>query len=460
LAERYLPFADPATAPELPVPQDSGWSLPMSKRNRVLITGIGVVSPLGPREEFWRRLIAGETATRRLVPSEQDREFWPKDSSGAAAIASASLRETLQDQARHDLIPLLAEPAIAHALAATDEAVADAKLQIDSTGRIASGRERVGCVIGTSKGGVRTLHEMLLAKRDSEQPQPNIRHDADAWWPMIAPSGPATAVSTLLGTTGPLLSPVAACATGLMSLVRAAELIESGACDVVIAGSSDASLTPAVVASFRKLGVLSKHHDKPESAVRPFDKERDGFFVGEGAGVFVLESENHARRRGATPHAEWLAGGSVADTFAMTKLSDNPEALCWLISDVLRRSKLAPTDIDYLSLHGTATRMNDVCEMRAVNQSFGNARHQLAGSSIKGAIGHLLGAAGSVEFAAMLLAIRNGLLPPTANLETPEDSFDINLVANKAQRRAVHHAMKLSLGFGGHLVAATVRATE
>ena len=432
----------------------------MSGRNRVLITGIGVVSPLGNREEFWRRLTAGETATRRLFPSQRDREFWPDDSSGAAAIPSDSLGETLRNLSRHDLLPLLAEPAIAHALAATSEAVADAKLLLDSTGRLLSGRARVGCIIGTSKGGVRSLHELMLADRRVEAPARTEEHNNDAWWPLIAPSGPASTVSSLLGTEGPLLAPVAACATGLMSLVRAAELIESSVCDVVVAGSSDASLTPAVVASFRKLGVLSKGHDNPESAIRPFDKNRDGFFVGEGAGVFVLESEHHARQRGATPYAEWLAGGSVADTFAMTKLSDNPEALCWLISDVLRRSKLAPTDIDYLSLHGTATRMNDVCEMRAVNRSFGNARHQLAGSSIKGAIGHLLGAAGSVEFAAMLLAMRDRLLPPTANLETPEDDFDINLVANKSQHRVVDHAMKLSLGFGGHLVAASVRAAE
>tara|TARA_R110002072_G_scaffold302978_1_gene490640 strand:- start:55100 stop:56404 length:1305 start_codon:yes stop_codon:yes gene_type:complete len=433
----------------------------MSERNRVLITGVGVVSPLGNREEFWRRLTAGETATRRLVPSERDCEFWPEDSSGAVAVPSEDLTGTLSAYSRSDILPLLTEPAIAHALAATLEALADAKLHLDTTGRIVAERERVGCVIGTSKGGVRTLHEILLAKR-CRCPEPLARHrksEADAWWPMIAPSGPAAAVSTLLGTRGPLLSPVAACATGLMSLVRAAELIESGACDVVIAGSSDASLAPSIIASFRKLGVLSKQHDKPESAIRPFDKNRDGFYVGEGAGVFVLESEDHARQRRATPYAEWLAGGNVADTFAMTKLSDDPESLTWLIGDVLKRSNLEPGDIDYLSLHGTATRMNDVCEMRAVNRSFGNARHELAGSSIKGAIGHLLGAAGSVEFAAMLLAMRDSLLPPTANLETPEDSFDINLVANKAQRRTVRHAMKLSLGFGGHLVAATVRTT-
>lgn len=429
----------------------------MSGRNRVLITGIGVVSPLGNREEFWRRLTAGETATRRLVLSERDREFWSDEAAGAAAIPSHDLNETLQKQSRHDLLPLLTEPAIAHALAATSEAVADADLQLDATGRLAADSERVGCVVGTSKGGVHSLHEMLLSTRRRGSSARSEEHDADAWWPIIAPSGPAVAVSSLLGTGGPLLSPVAACATGLMSLVRAAELIESGECDVVIAGSSDASLSPAIVASFKKLGVLSKQHDNPGSAIRPFDKHRDGFFVGEGAGVFVFESEDHARQRGATPYAEWLAGGMVADTFAMTKLSDNPEALCWLISDVLRQSNLAPGDIDYVSLHGTATRMNDVCEMRAVNQSFGNARHRLAGSSIKGAIGHLLGAAGSVEFAAMLLAMRDGVLPPTANLKTPDDGFDINLVPNESQERVVNHAMKLSLGFGGHIVAASVR---
>ena len=429
----------------------------MSGRNRVLITGIGVVSPLGNREEFWRRLIAGETATRRLVPEHRDREFWPIKSCGAAAVASESLSTTLQTMSRAELIPLLAEPAIAHALAASLEAVADAGLQIDMEGRLAVNRGRAGCVIGTSKGGVRTLHELMLLERDRRMPISKEKVVAGNWWPMIAPSGPASSVSALIGTEGPLLSPVAACATGLMSLVRAAELIQCGMCDVVIAGSSDASLSPAIVASFRKLGVLSKRHDDPESAIRPFDKDRDGFFVGEGAGVFVLESEEHARQRGATPYAEWLMGGMVADTFAMTKLSDNPEALSWLISDVLRRSELVSSDIDYLSLHGTATRMNDVCEMRAVNKSFGDARHQLAGSSIKGAIGHLLGAAGSVEFAAMLLSIRDGVLPPTANLRNPENEFEINLVPNESQQRSVDHAMKFSLGFGGHLVAAAVR---
>ncbi|NQV27305.1 MAG: beta-ketoacyl-[acyl-carrier-protein] synthase family protein [Rhodopirellula sp.] len=428
----------------------------MSGRNRAFITGIGVVSPLGNREAFWRRLIAGETATRRLTPPERDRKFWPSDSVGAPAVPSESLRSTLQTKSRSDLLPLIDEPVIAHAVTATLEAIADAKLQLDATGKLQTERERVGCVIGTSKGGVHTLHHLLVADRAALTECDQTV--SEAWWPKIAPSGASSTVSSLLGTGGPILTPVAACATGLVSLVRAAELIESGQCDVVIAGSSDASLSPTIVASFRKLGVLSKRHDEPASAVRPFDRNRDGFVVGEGAGIFVLESETHARNRGATPYAEWLAGGMVADTFAMTKLSDNPAALCWLISDVLRRSGLKPDNIDYLNLHGTATLMNDACEMRAVNQSFGQVRHQLAGSSIKGAIGHLLGAAGSVEFAAMLLAMRDGTLPPTANLQTPEDEFEIDLVPQKSQQRTVTHAMKLSLGFGGHLVAAAVRS--
>lgn len=430
----------------------------MVGRNRVLITGIGVVSPLGNREEFWQRLTAGETATRRLTPPENDRQFWPADSAGAPAIASRELYSTLLEQSRDELIPLLSEPVIAHALAATIEAVADADLAADRNGRLSTEASQVGCVIGTSKGGVHTWHQAQFASRN-----PTSGHVApadDLWWSMMSPSGAAAAVSSLLGTGGPLLTPVAACATGLLSIVRGAELIGSGQCDVVIAGSSDASLSPAIVASFRKLGVLTRQHDDPASAIRPFDRHRDGFLVGEGAGVFVLESEAHARRRQAKVYAEYLAGGSVADTFAMTKLSDDPEALCWLITDVLRRSRLNPDDIDYLSLHGTSTRMNDVCEMRAVNRAFETVRHELSGSSIKGAIGHLLGAAGSVEFAAMLLTMRDGRLPPTANLHDPEDEFEINLVPKISQQRDVDHAMKLSLGFGGHLVAAAVRSYD
>jgi len=468
----------------------------MTDRNRVFITGIGVVSPLGGREEFWQRLVAGERAIRSLDVSPEEQPLWLPQVAGAPARLRGSLREELRSR---------------------DAGLTDSPASFRIPDAV-----RAGCIIGTSKGGVHSQHRLLRQRaehrrenrtaeaaghRETAPPQSpagdlrsgeadlgaggsrpldaavqpeaiaeaissTFRTDGMPAWPqtgetdgmpasllgsMVAPHGAASAVSSLFGLGGPLLTPVAACATGLAALVRGAMLIESGVCDLVVAGSSDASLTPAIVASFRRLGVLSKRVDDPASAVRPFDRSRDGFFVGEGAAVFVMESEQHARNCSAAPYAEWLAGGSVADTCAMTRLSDNPEALCRLISDVLQRSRLSAGEIDYLSLHGTATRMNDECEMRALRELPGPAFQNVSASSIKGAIGHLLGAAGAVEFASMLLAMRDSTLPPTVNLHSPDDGFDLDLVPHVSKSRTVNHAMKLSLGFGGHLFAAAVR---
>lgn len=428
----------------------------MSDRNRVLITGIGVVSPFGNREEFWQRLLAGERATRRLEVPSEDASLWIPNAAGAPAVSSKTLEPALQSRSRDDLMAVSEEPVTAHALAASLEAVEDSGL---ADGAL-SENPRAGCIIGSSKGGVLSQQRACAGQRRIADLTVNETDGNPISWSMLAPHGASQAVASLFGIQGPMLTPVAACATGLASLVRAAMLIQSGECDFVLAGSSDASLTPAIVATFRRLGVLSKQTDGPQAAVRPFDRSRDGFLIGEGAGVLVLESEKHATRRAARPYAEWLSGGSVADTFAMTKLADDSEALCWLIDDVLCRAGLGSSDLDYLSLHGTATRMNDACEMRALKRSLGPAAGAVSASSIKGAIGHLLGAAGSVEFASMLLAMRDGQLPPTANLHSPDDGFDLDLVPRVSRRRDVQHAMKLSLGFGGHLFAAAVRRVE
>ncbi len=236
---------------------------------------------------------------------------------------------------------------------------------------------------------------------------------ASAWWTRLAPSGPSQTVADLFNLQGAALAPVTACATGLSSILRGAELIRNGECDVVLAGSADASLTPAVMASFRKLGVLAKSSGDPAERVRPYDRNRSGFLIGEGSGIVVLESESHAKARGAKPIAEWLTGGMVCEAVGRTQLNARPEALVWLIRDVLRRSELAPADIDYIGLHGTATKANDIAEVRAVKAAFGRHAYLLSASSLKGAIGHLLGAAGSVELASMLLAMRAVVLPPT-----------------------------------------------
>lgn len=418
----------------------------MSEPRRVVITGIGLVSPLAcGRESTWQRLLAGNCAARWITPDSKDAHLWPQKSAGAPAVASTDLRQRLAAQQRDDLIPFTSEPVIAHAVTAAIEAVHDATLdctQLDAT--------RLGCVIGTSKGGVHTLMR-LVSGSDNSDP------DTNDWWTLCAPSAPTTVVGSLFNACGAMISPVSACATGLSSLVRGVGLIESGHCDVVLCGSSDASLTPAMVASFRRLGVMAKGFDDPATAIRPYDRNRNGFLVGEGAAICVLESAEHAQRRGISTYAEWLAGSMCSDAAGLTQLAENPEALEWLIRDVLRRSEIAPEELDYVSLHGTATRMNDRVEMTAINSVFGAATDTLSGSSLKGAIGHLLGAAGSVEFAAMLLAMRDGQLPPTANLHAPDDGVCMDLVPRQSQSRDVQHAMKLSLGFGGHLIAAVVR---
>jgi 3-oxoacyl-[acyl-carrier-protein] synthase II len=417
----------------------------MSEPRRVVITGIGLVSPLGcGREITWQRLVDGERATRWITPQRGEEALWPHQSAGAPAVGSPNLSELLAARGRSDIIPLTAEPTIAHAVTAALEAVQDADLDgepIDS--------HRLGCVIGTSKGGVRTLMQLSQATQ-----VPATSFD---WWSLAAPSGPTAAVGSLFDARGAWLSPVSACATGLSSLVRGVELIQSGQCDVVISGSSDASLTPAIVASFRRLGVMARGFDDPASAVRPYDRNRNGFLVGEGAAVCVLESATHAESRGVSNYAEWLSGAMCSDAAGLTQLDHQPDALEWLIREVLHRGGLSGSDIDYISLHGTGTRMNDRLEMLALRSVLGSTAESVSGSSLKGAIGHLLGAAGSVEFAAMLLAMRDGRLPPTANLHDPDKEACLDLVPRQSRAREIQYAMKLSLGFGGHLVAAVVR---
>lgn len=440
----------------------------MSESPRVMITGIGLVTPLGTdRETSWQGLLSGERAVSAL-PS--DEPFWPAATFGARRLDSARAVEdgiSRDEDLRQELEFLLQEPNIRMACSAALEAVEHAGLDLSEVNL-----NRSACVIGTSKGGTHSWHQLwshdrVLAEQSqscgdlrevAEQFERKRHENPGALWLRMAPHGPASVVASILNLRGGALAPITACATGLSSIMRGADLIRHGECDVVLAGSSDASLTPAVIASFRKLGVLAKGDCDPKELVKPFDRNRNGFAIGEGSGIVVLESEAHAEARGAKPMSEWLTGGMASEATGLTQLQQQPEALTWLIGDVLRRSGLSPADIDYISLHGTATKANDLAETRAIKVAFGNHAYDLAASSLKGAIGHLLGAAGSVEFAATLLAMRDGQLPPTMNLTDPDDECDLEYVAGESQCREVRHAMKLSLGFGGHLVAGVVRA--
>ena len=435
----------------------------MPRPPRVLITGVGLVTPLGAdRETSWQGLLAGTRSIRHLPVGEP---YWPPGWAGAVAVASESAGRLALDNRNFELATMLYEPTVKHAACASLEAASHAGIDWDDVELT-----RAACVVGTSKGGFNswfltlqshwlvtdpTIDEGLRihGRRRIEQFE---RNPGPSCLRLLA-NGAASTVASIFNLQGGAISPVTACATGLSSILRGADLIRHGECDVVLAGSSDASISPAVLASFRKLGVLADRHEDPSTAVKPFDRNRSGFLIGEGAGIVVLESEAHATARGAKPIAEWLTGGMACEASGITQLQKDPEALTWLIRDVLRRSGLAAGEIDYVSLHGTATKANDLAEVRAIKAAFGPAAYELSASSLKGAIGHLLGSAGSVEFAATLLAMRDSQLPPTMNLTDPDDECDLDFVAGKSKPREVTHAMKLSLGFGGHLVAGVIR---
>lgn len=383
---------------------------------RVVVTGMGAVSPWGGREATWQRLCAGDVGVR-----------WLPDLGFAGAPASGAL--------------VAPEPTVSHALRAAEEAVADA---FGETANIPPG---AGCVLGTSKGGLRSVSRFVAGD--------------GAAWPDVWPNAPAVAVAERWAVRGPVLCPVAACATGLACLIRGADLIRTGECDVVLAGSSDASLEPVLLASYRRMGVLSPA--TPETAARacrPFDVTRAGFAVGEGAAVLVLENLETAQRRGARIYAEWLGDALAADPTHVTRLEADPASLTWSIRAALSRSGLRPSEIDAISFHGTATRQNDVCETRAVQAVFDSAARDVAGFSLKGALGHALGAAGSLETAMTLLALRDGIVPPTANLEKADAECHLDYTPGTARRQPLQTALKLSLGFGGHLAAAVLRRWE
>lgn len=386
---------------------------------RVAVTGIGLITPFGcGRERSWERILTGAGAIRRV-----------EDFLGAPSPLANDLH---------------IDPVIEMATRCADEAVADAGLVLAE-----ADRNRIGCVIGTSKPLLRTYAAMI--------PDNAATPNGPSQWTEFFPNQPALAVSRRLKLTGPCLCPVAACATGLVCLQRGHELIRDGDCDVVLAGSSDASLLPIVLGSFQRLGVLAKNSEHPAKACRPFDLRRNGFVIGEGAAVFVLERLDKAIARGTKIYAEWLAGGMASDGSTLTGLDVSGESLARLITDVLKRADVQPQEIDYINLHGTATEQNDIYETRAVKSALGRAATAVSCSSLKGAIGHLLGAAGSVEMAATLLALRDGIVPPTVNLESPDPACDLDYTPRRPKQKPLRTALKLSLGFGGHLAAAVVR---
>jgi len=403
----------------------------MEDRKRVVITGIGVISPFGfAVEKLWGSLKEGKTAVGKVT------FFDPSDMSCQVA---AEIKDFDPSQFINKKEARRMDRFLQFSQAAT-------KLCMEDSGIVVTdeNRHRIGVSIGSGIGGMQTIektHKTLLTKGPSK-----VSH---FFIPMILVNMPSGFASMSYGLTGPNVCTVTACATGAHNIGIAGQFIKEGKADVMLAGGTEASITPLSFAGFCSMRAVSSRNDEPEKASRPFDKDRDGFVMGEGAAIIMLESLKHARSRGAKIYAELVGFGMSADAFHFTK--PHPEGIGAVIAMnmAIEDAGISPDEIDYINAHGTATPLGDIAETKAIKKVFGDHARRLAVSSTKSMIGHLLGAAGAIEAVVIILAAKYNVLPPTINLDNPDPECDLDYVPNKMRESAVNYAMSNSFGFGG-----------
>ena len=409
----------------------------MSTR-RVVITGIGLVTPLGAGADVsWRRLIAGESGLRRIDGFEIDdlpskvAGLIPKEGEG---VLDADAVMAAKDVRRND-------PFILYGVAAAGEAIRDSGWQPEDD----DARERTGVMIGSGIGGLGTIADTAV---DLHTRGP--RKVSPFFIPASLINLVSGQVSIRFGFKGPNHAPVTACSTGAHAIGDAARLIQLDDADVMVAGGAEGAVCRIGIAGFAAMKALSTgYNDTPERASRPWDKGRDGFVMGEGAGIVVLEELEHARARGAKIYGEVIGYGLSGDAHHITAPAPDGDGGYRSMRMALKRAGLEPSDIDYVNAHGTSTPLGDEIELGAVKRLFGDAAKKISMSSTKSAIGHLLGAAGGVEAIFALLAIHHQTVPPTLNLDDPSDGCDIDLVPHKAKNREVRAVLSNSFGFGG-----------
>jgi len=406
---------------------------------RVVVTGLGLVSPLGnTAAATWDGLVAGRSGAgpiQRFDPSELDVRFACelKDFDPLAYIDRKEAK-------RYDNF-------LQYAIAASTQALADAGLD----GGLPD-PERTGVIIGSGIGGLGTFEEQCKIYLTS-----GPKRVSAFFIPMFIPDIASGVVSIRTGAKGPNFCTVSACASSAHAVGESLRLIQEGAADVMITGGAEAAITPLSVAGFGNMKALSTRNDAPEKASRPFDKGRDGFVIGDGSGVLILEELEHAKRRGATILAELIGYGMSADAYHITQPAPGGEGAKRAMLACLADAKLEPTEVDYINAHGTSTPAGDVAEVAAVKDVFGPHAYELVMSSTKSMTGHLLGAAGGLELAVSILVIRHGVIPPTINQEEPDPECDLNCAPNVKVERTVDVAISNSFGFGGHNVSLAVR---
>lgn len=409
---------------------------------RVVVTGLGTVSPVGiGKDDFWRALVAGESGIGKITAFDA-RDF---ASQIAGEVKDFDIADFIDNREarKMDRFSQLA-------IAASKLALEDSGLKIDS-----SNAERVGVIIGSGIGGLSTLeaqHEILLSK--------GPRRVSPFLVPMMICNMAAGQVSIVVGAKGPNSCTVTACASGSHAIGDAFELIKRGAADACVCGGSEACVTPIAVAGFSSMRALSTRNDEPQKASRPFDAKRDGFVIGEGAGIIILELLENALARGAHIYGEIVGYGMTGDAYHITAPSPEGEGAARAMEAALQEAQISPTEVDYINAHGTSTPYNDEFETMAIKKVFGKHAYRLAISSTKSETGHLLGAAGGIEMIACALALETSSIPPTINYEFPDPQCDLNYVPNIFLKKNVKTAMSNSLGFGGHNVSLVIKKFE
>ncbi len=404
--------------------------------HRVVVTGMGALSPIGNSlPDFWENLVNGVNGVTRITA------FDPEilDVQIAAEVKGFDPKEHMDFKAARRM-----DRFAQFAVAAAGEAIRDSGLEITE-----ENSENIGVMVNTGGGGIPTLTREVL----------NFHHKSPSrvspfFIPMFASNMAACQVSIRFGIHGPIQASVAACAAGNQAFVDALRMLQLGEVDVMISGGTEAAMDPVSIAAFGNMGALSKRNDDPAHASRPFDKDRDGFVFGEGAGIMVLETEEHAKKRGARIYCELTGGAITGDAFHISAPLPGGSGAARAMKLALKSAKLNPEDVDYISAHGTSTPLNDVSETAAIKTVFGDYAYKLPTSSPKSMVGHLVGAAGAIGGLVSVMSIKDGVLPPTINHETPDPECDLDYVPNTAREHHVDVSIANAFGFGGQNVVA------
>ena len=403
----------------------------LRERRRVVVTGIGLVSPLGVgTEATWKALLAGESGIGPITRFDAS-TYHARIAGEVKGFAAEDWMEKKEVKKCDSFIHF--------ALAASQMAISDAGLTIDD-----ANAERVGVVIGSGIGGlplIERTHSTLLEKGPDRV--------SPFFIPGLIVNLAAGQVSILTGARGPNSAPATACTTGLHAVGDAFRLIQHGYADAMITGGAEAVISPLAVAGFTVMRALSLRNDEPQRASRPWDKDRDGFVMGEGAGILVLEERESALQRGAKVYAEIVGYGMSADAYHMSAPHPQGRGAAQVMKSALADAGLAPESVDYINAHGTSTTLGDSAEVQAIHQVFGEHAKRLAVSSTKSSTGHLLGAAGGLECGLLALAIRDQVLPATLNLDVPGEGCDLDFVPHRARPAKLEVGLTNSFGFGG-----------